>query len=271
MQQRIVLAIAILAGILAFGLTHRYLKNERERITAGYKKVLVLAAKKDLPAGTVLETGDLVAKEIFETAVSKSMVFYFKREDGESDVNRIVGKKTRMPLRRGEPVWATHVDIPLMFDNSLANAVVDGRRALSIPVSGEAAVSGLIRPGDRVDILGTFVLPSRKTPGETENVTLTVLQDVTLLATGNKTDASDIGVRGGAGGFNAVTLEVTSAEAELLVFAQSMKGRLYLTLRNKSDATYLKELPEVTFEEVEKRIPELNAYRQRVIRGKTGL
>ena len=54
MQQRIVLAIAILAGILAFGLTHRYLKNERERITAGYKKVLVLAAKKDLPAGTVL-------------------------------------------------------------------------------------------------------------------------------------------------------------------------------------------------------------------------
>ena len=61
MQQRIVLAIAILAGILAFGLTHRYLKNERERITAGYQKVLVLAAKKDLPAGTVLETGDLVA------------------------------------------------------------------------------------------------------------------------------------------------------------------------------------------------------------------
>ena len=270
MQQRIVLAIAILAGILAFGLTHRYLKNERERITAGYKKVLVLAAKKDLPVGTVLETGDIVAKEIFETAVSKSMVFYYQRPDGESDVRRIVGKKLKLPVGRGDPIWATHVDIPLMYDDSLANAVVDGRRALSIPVSGEAAVSGLIRPGDRVDILGTFVLPSRKTPGETENVTLTVLQDVTLLATGNKTDASDVGVRG-SGGFNAVTLEVTSAEAELLVFSQSMKGRLYLTLRNKSDATYLPHMPEVTFEEVEKRIPALNEYRQSVIRGKKGL
>ena len=271
MQQRIVLAIAILAGILAFGLTHRYLKNERERITEGYKKVDVIAAGKDLPAGTVLEAQDLIHKEIFETAVSKSMVFYYKKAEGGSDLNRIVGKKLKLALRRGDPVWATHVDIPMMFDTGLSGAIPDGRRAVSIPVSSEAAVSGLVRPSDRVDILGTFVLPSRKTPGETENVTLTVLQDVTLLATGNRIDASDTGVRGSGGGFNAVTLEVTPAEAELLVFAQSMKGRLYLTLRNKSDASFLSQLPEVTFEEVEKRIPELNTFRQKTIRGKTGL
>ena len=87
------------------------------------------------------------------------------------------------------------------------------------------------------------------------------------LVSGNEESARAV-VRGSGGGFNTVTLEATAAEAELLVFSQSMKGRLYLTLRNRSDASYLTDLPQVNFEMVEKRIPELNRFRQQVIRQK---
>ena len=65
-----------------------------------------------------------------------------------------------------------------------------------------------------------------------------------------------------------VTFEVTSREAELLVFTETMKGRLTLVLRNPEDMSYEKTIPSVDFQRLEKSLPELNEYRQRTIRHK---
>jgi hypothetical protein len=48
----------------------------------------------------------------------------------------------------------------------------------------------------------------------------------------------------------------------MLAFAEQIKGRLVLTLRNRNDTSYEKELPKVDFEKIRGEIEELNLKRQ---------
>jgi pilus assembly protein CpaB len=185
------------------------------------------------------------------------------------DYDVVIGKRMLMPLKRNEMLTWTHVDIPERGRLGLSSMIQHDRRAISIGVSGPNAVSGLVLPNDHVDILGTFALPSRQAAGETEVVTLTLLQDVTVLATGTRL-GKQLMYGGdqwssGAGGYSAVSLEVTPREAEVLVFAQQMKGQLTLSLRNRDDVGFVRELPEVDFKRLESELPNLNDYRQREI------
>ena len=68
--------------------------------------------------------------------------------------------------------------------------------------------------------------------------------------------------------YNSVTVEVTPREAELLVFAEHVRGQLILALRNPTDLSYEKDLPNINFQHLENRLPELNEYRQKYIRMK---
>jgi pilus assembly protein CpaB len=132
-------------------------------------------------------------------------------------------------------------------------------RAMSISVSGAASVSNMVRPSDRVDVLGTFTLPSKTMAGETELVTLTILQNVVVLATGQETTES---FSGGGANYSTVTLEVTPSEAEVLTFAEQMRGRLTLTLRSPTDTSFEEALPSVNFEDIRGKLEDMNRERQ---------
>lgn len=263
MKDKLILLAAVIAGILAFVLTHQYLSREREKLYEGAEKVKVLVALRDLPAGAVLRGAeDLAMKSVFKSAVGSNVV----RPD---DLGLVVNKSLLYSLEAGEPLWWSYIDMPRDRRGGLAPRIQSGMRAVSIAVGGEAAVSGLVQPNDHVDILGTFTFASETDPTVTESVTLTVLQDVTVLATGRELADSLPSSR--RGGYSAVTLEVTPREAELLVFAQHVRGQLFLTLRNHEDVSFESNLPSVNFEHLEDKLPEYNEYRQRFIRKKKNL
>jgi pilus assembly protein CpaB len=132
-------------------------------------------------------------------------------------------------------------------------------RAVSINCSGAAAVSSMVRPNDHVDVVGTFNFDRES--GSKNFVTCTILQNVLVLATGNDT-AKTRSAGEAARSYSTVTLEVTPREAEMLAFAEQMKGRLVLTLRNRNDTSFEKELPKVDFEKIRSEIEELNLKRQ---------
>jgi pilus assembly protein CpaB len=182
-----------------------------------------------------------------------------------------MGKKLLYNIGRGDPIQWSDVDVPYKGDAGLSAMVNPSMRAISIAVDVVSSVSAMIQPNDRVDILGTFTFPSPAVTGSFETVTLTVLQDVTVLATG-QTTADRASAYGRAEraprGYNTVTFEVTPHEAELLVFAQSVRGKLSLALRNPSDVTYITNMPTVNFEHLQKQLPALNIIRQRDIRHK---
>lgn len=269
MKQRMVLILSVVVGLLAFWLTREYFQarsrefaRERDRLLAAERRVDVIAAGRELPAGTVLQKKDLKMKPSLARDAGKNTVL-------PEDVDQILGKKLKYSMDMGETLLWSYMDVPYRPGAGLGPMVSQGMRALSITIGGAAGVSGLLRPNDRVDVLGSFTFPSRQNPQQVEWVTLTVLQDVTILATGQTLAGQGEGSeRGRAAGYSTVTLEVTPREAELLAFAENMRGHLTLTLRNPGDVSYERELPEINFDKLEQELQTLNAHRQAKIRRK---
>ncbi len=267
MKQRMVLVISVLVGLLAFWLTRQYfqsrlerIEEERQRILASVRQTDVVAVGHEMPAGTVIQRKDLKAKPSFERDISKDTIL-------PDDFDQIIGKKLKISMSTGDTLLWSYVDVPYRPGSGLAPMINQKMRAISMSIGGSAAVSGLIQPNDRVDVLGSFMLPSKANPQVLEAVTLTVLQDVSVLAVGQTLGKAGEGARAGSG-YSTVTFEVTPREAELLAFAENMKGRLTLTLRNPGDPDYVSTLPEVNFDLLERVLPELNKHRQEVIRHK---
>ncbi len=265
MKQRIVLVVAVLMGLLAAFLLWQYAQSlEREyrkrldELDRRYRKASVVTVAKPLPAGTLLQAQDLRAIEVVEHQLRHDAV----REENYRD---LLNRRTLNRLDPGTPIFWSDIEGGAPGSRGLAGDIKSGMRALSINVSGAAAVSGMVRPNDRIDVLGTFSFPSRERPGELELVTLTIIQDVTVLATGSETAKTTVLGGGRGGSYSTVTLEVTPREAEMLVFAEQIKGRLALALRNPDDVHYEAQLPRVNFEKIEAEIESLNTYRQRTL------
>jgi len=268
MKEKVIPIIAIIIGVLAFVLTSQYLRRKNEEIEKrwaelyeGAQKIRVVIAARDIPGGSVIKREDLLAHEIFKSTAHDRVVL-------PKEADLIVGRKTKLRITAETPVLWTDIIGGSPDEKGLADAVKPGMRALSISVSGAASVSGMVQPNDRIDVLGTFSFPSDRVQGEMETVTLTVLQDVTVLAVGNQLSrhSSQRGRR--SGGYSTVTLEITPREAEMLVFAEQVKGRLVLSLRNSSDVSFESDLPSVDFGQLQTTLPDMNRFRQQHIRHK---
>jgi len=274
MKEKIILAVSLLFGIAALLLTTQYLKSkeadfneEIAKIYAGAKKVKVVVASQSIPGGTIISKNDLALSSVFQSAAGSHAIT-------AEDFRSILGKKTLFPLKRGDVVSWAFIEGGLPTGGGLSSLITPGLRAISISVGGASAVSGMVQPKDNVDVLGTFAFPSQESPGQMETVTLSVLQDVTVLATGQKIARQSLAQRNSrynSSGYNTVTLEVTPREAELLVFAQKMKGSLTLALRHPTDVTWKRDLPAVNFDLLQNELPAINLERQRNIRHKKDL
>ena len=270
MKQKIVPVVSVVVGIIAFLMTSQYLRSrladieeERREMYKGAAKIRVMAARQNIPAGTAIKADDLGTIQVFESAVRGHAV-------SPEQAELLFGRKAKFTIKALEPIFWSDIEGGADTGLGLAPLIKPTMRAISLSIGGASAVSGLVQPNDRVDVLGTFSMPSKTAPGEMEAVTLTVLQDVTVLATGQMLAKQQLYTAGRSrsSGYSTITLEVTPREAELLVFAEQVKGRLTLSLRNPSDTSYESDLPEIDFEHLENKLPELNMYRQNEIRHK---
>lgn len=269
MKQIVILVISFVVGLIAFGVAHVYLKAklaahhqlERE-LAQRYAEVKVAAASRDIPQGSVLQIKDL-------GRIGAPKYLIGPHGISVDDMDRIVGKKLLYPVKAKQPILWPFLDATRAYGRDLGTTIKKELRAISISAGGTAGVSGHLRQNDRVDVLGTFMFPSKNVEGEMEAITMTMLQNVTILAVGTQSVESDrYNYQGGkASGYSSVVLEVTPKEAELLVFAENMKGQLTLSLRNPTDMYYLpaKELDSVNFSDLETKIPDYNKTRQEQI------
>lgn len=257
MKNKLVLVVALLIAGLAFFMNWRYLHKESERLGLYAEQVQVITVKRDLPATTILRIEDLRLRPEFKSAVGNN-AFY------EGDLDAVLGKRLIFPAQRGDMLLWSQVDMPRRAQGGLSNIIEKGKRAVSLSISGAQAVSGLVQPHDKVDIMGTFTFPSRTNPTQVESVTLTLMQNVTVIATGSRiAGQQNAQERGRQTGYSTITFEVSPREAELLVFAQQTRGKLYLSLRNPEDIYYEGELPSVNFDYIEAVLQELNEKRQK--------
>ena len=102
-----------------------------------------------------------------------------------------------------------------------------GARAIAIPVTTGGASTGLLYPGDRVDVVLTQSFKNDSLLAR-RSVSETVVQSLRVLAV----DAIDPKLTGAGNGFGrTVTLEVTQEQAEKINVAVEL-GKLSLTLRS---------------------------------------
>ena len=269
MKRTLVLAVSIVVGLVAAVLTRVYvsvkeaeIKEQKDALNRRYGTIEILVFAKDIPTGTVLAATDV------EPRLAPKLGLRGQAITRESLLD-VVGRRVLLSHEKGEVVFWSDIDGGNPADRGLSADLRPKMRAISINCSGAAAVSGMVKPNDHVDVIGTFAFPGAD--GKIRNgdiETRTILQNVLVLATGQTTAKTLAGEGEFGRGYATVTLEVTPREAEMLVFAEQMKGRLVLTLRSRTDVTYERELPKVDFEMIKSEIESLNLERQRNLGGR---
>ena len=216
----IALVLGLLAGATAWGAVRARERNLRER----WQTVNVLCAKVDIAEATELTEAMLAFKEIPATFVTESFI----RTDAHGAVERHspVGQRVVVPLKAGDPILASHLESPRETD--LASLITPKGRAVTIDVQEKNAVGLWVRPNDHVDVIGSF-----RDPQSQQLRTLTLLQNVVVLATGRIT-ASSTYVPEEEKRFATVTILALPEEAEMITLAQEL-GTLTLLLRNPDD------------------------------------
>lgn len=260
MKKKIILIASLAAGLVAALLTRAYLsaKNAelqemKDSFKALYGEDWFLCYAKDVSSGTVLAKSDFqVIKQPSAALQGRALT--------ESDVADAVGRKTVGMHRAHEVVFWSDIEGGDPTIKGLSSDIKRSMRAVSINCSGSAAVSSMIKPNDHVDVIGTFDF--EEVPGRKNLVTCTILQNVLVLATGSTTAKNTRQNFGASANYSTVTLEVSPREAEMLAFAEQIKGRLILTLRNRNDTSFEQELPQVDFEKIRAEIQDLNMKRQ---------
>ena len=267
MKQRLILAIAVVTGLLAAFLTKQYVSAKEQAyvrmqndLLGKYKNVEAVVFSRDMPRDTLIKAEDLAFYNVLANTLRPDAV-------STLDISQLAGRRTVNSVVAKKAVNWSDIEGGVSFLGSgLASEIIKTMRAFSINVSGSASVSGLVRPQDHVDVIGTFVLDSVDRPNEKEQVTLTVLQNVTVIATGRETESSMARLSAErAASYSLVTLLVTPREAETLVACEQNRGKLTLALRHPDDLGYEEELPTVDFKLIRETLGTLNKNRQDTI------
>ncbi|MCH9051902.1 MAG: Flp pilus assembly protein CpaB [Proteobacteria bacterium] len=217
----ILVAVAITAGT---GLVARsWISSQRLPTVAAappppVKKMLVLVADKDLPAGTFIKENSLTWQSWSDEKPHPS--YLIKNRDDET---RLYGAVVRRGIAAGQPITSGRI-VKAGDRGFLAAVLRPGYRAVSLRINATSSIAGLIFPGDRVDIILTH---SVKADGPSRRVSETVLTNVRILAIDQKTDDQDSAPKLGK---NA-TFEVTPKQAEMLSVLSDL-GKLSLSLRS---------------------------------------
>ncbi len=210
-------ALGLLAGATAWAAMRAREQKARER----WRTVQVLCAKEDVKEGAELTAGMIAVREMPASFVTDSFI----QADGEG-AQSPVGQRLLAPLKAGDPILVSHFQGAREIE--LSTLIQPRGRAVTIDVQEKHAVGLWVRPNDHVDVIGSFRDP------ETQQLrTMTLLQNVVVLATGRLTAGAAIAPEEEKR-FSTVTLLALPEEAEMLTLAQDL-GTLTLLLRNPDD------------------------------------
>lgn len=250
---RLVAAIGI--GFVAMVLTWIYIGAREASLLSQSEPQTVVVATVDIPGNSVIDVG------MFETRAVPSAFAQPRAVVRQEDVH---GRVATVPIAAGTQILATMLGDE--SEGALAYEVPAGQRAVSIGAADVMGVGGLVRPGNRVDILGTFEYGRPTgisqsgviTYADERTETRLMMQDVRVLAVDQEhrrrgaaprpvpTDADD--QESALTPFQEhrdiqhVTVLVSLRQAQELVLAQEI-GVLTLALRSNLDAGRVETLP----------------------------
>jgi pilus assembly protein CpaB len=234
--------LALLAGALLAFMWFRQPEASTVPVATAIPKTFVLAAAQAIPVGTLIQLKDMIWAEVPVTEVTGTSI-----ARGEPAVANVrddtvlgayVGGVTRHAFAAKAALTSDGLVRPGDSD-FLGAALRPGFRAVSISVDAAQSTSGLVVPGDRVDIILTQSFqvqgndPGHRSVGETVLHDLRVIAVDQALAPAAKPAAPPT-VGSDARMPKTVTLEVTEHQAEMLLVAEQL-GKIQLSLLGEAD------------------------------------
>ena len=213
----IVMALAILFGLAAVVLASRWLLTQP---AASAGRIVVAAA--DINIGQRLTPEMLKLVEWPVHSMPKGAF---------DDPQKLAGRVLKTSILLGEPLSEAKL-APAGTLGGLSALITEGRRAITVRVNDVIGVAGFALPGNYVDIIvstQTEPQPQSTAPRE-QSISKIVLERILVLAVAQEVNRDETKPKV----VNAVTLEVTPEQAEMLDLARSV-GTLSLALRNQID------------------------------------
>jgi len=213
----IILGVALAIGGLAAFAASRFLNTQVAAIEARAKgkTTMVVVAKVDIARGVKLDNRNVAVRSI-PTEYAHSVAIT------PDDFPRIDGQALAYPVKAGEMIlWGL---METQKAPSFSARVESGHRAMTVPVDEINSISGMLEPGDMIDLIATVDQNGKK-------LTFPLLQRVHVLATGQRAADEAAGERRA---YSTVTIDTTPAQAQNLIVARDI-GKLTALLRNPQD------------------------------------
>ena len=174
------IGLAVLMGIFAIVLISSSGSGKKKVVKKPKQTVeaKVLTSEVVVPMKTILK-GEMLTPDALK--VVKWPKDFLPTGSTFDAVAGLVGRVAIQDMYPGEPVYEQKLSS--VDSAGLPALIPNGYRAITIKVSEVKGVAGFIKPGDKVDVLGTFTVS--KMMGEKQvsvRKTVTVLQDVLVLA-----------------------------------------------------------------------------------------
>lgn len=210
----LMLLIAAVAGLAAVVLAARWMQSQN----SGAGRVAVAAL--EIPLGSAI-TPDMVRLIDWPRDSQPPGAF--------GELEKLHGRVVTGSVQRGEPVLDARL-APVGTKGGLSAVVPAGKRAMTVRVNDVVGVAGFALPGTYVDVLVNTQEEGAKTGDRDRTISKIVLERILVLAVAQEADRDATKPKV----VNAVTLELTPPQAELLDLARSV-GTLSLVLRNQSE------------------------------------
>lgn len=225
----LMLAAALILGLTAMWAAHFYIKTRIETaeasLRAGMAPIKVVVANRNLKPGMRVSAEAFAVREFPKTYVHQDAIL-------PNQFPKAEGQRLIAPVDSGKPLLWAHLESGAT--PTFSAKLGQGRRALTVPVDEVNSISGMLVPGDRIDLILTL---SREGKNASE-VTFPLLQDVKVLATGTQVSSRDdpdnkthaAGLRR----YTTVTLETSFEDANRIILARNI-GKLTAVLRHPDD------------------------------------
>ncbi len=212
-------AVTVVIALATSLLVYKWLREKSIAIAGQRGEIVnVTVAVTDLSLGTVIRP-EMVKTVPFLKGSLTSGFF--------TDPAKLDGRVLINPVKASEPIFESRLAPTDVTKGGVAAVISQNKRAMAVKVDKVKGISGFIHPGHRVDVVATFKPAHSQLP-----VTMTVLENIPVLATG--TDTEIRGKQEKPVEVDVITLEVSPEEAEVLALSSS-EGKLQLSLRNFSD------------------------------------
>lgn len=211
------MGVALGLSLATSGLVYHYLQRVSE--PEGKETVPVIVAKVDIPSKTKV-TADMVQVQ--------NVPVEYMQPGAIREGKQIIGVLAREHIIAGEQITGRRL-LTEAKSVGLPGVIPPGKRAISIAVTEVSGVSGLIKPGDHVDVMATF---DQGTVGDSLGDVF--LQNVQVLAVNRELDpnANDQNSKEKKDLIKTatVTLAVDAAQVHHLAVAED-RGKVRLALR----------------------------------------